>query len=241
MKIKKRGNKILKRIGSGRAMTFASNSDRVELPAGATLKGLGNATAECWFKPTSNPSNNAPIYYESTVTGGGFTRFGIYQTSAGEILAVVRDSDSGTAFTITYSGVKNNTWYHLAITYDSSTDIFALYVNGVLIGSNSAAKGTFSNTVPVAISIGHAPNISTSIRGVIDEMRIWTTTRTQDQIKSNMFKEVSPQAGLLFYSPIRNSSGNLLDESGNSLNGSVTGTTRNISDSPVNVKLIKAA
>jgi hypothetical protein len=239
-KILYRRSKLLKKLGSGRGVAFTANTHFVTLPAGATVKGLSTASAEMWFKPTGTPGVNSPIYYESTISGSGFTRFGVFQLTTGDFLAVARDTDAGTAYTVTYSGPKNNTWYHLAICYSNSTDLFDFYVNGVLAGSHSTTKGAFSNTTPVSIQIGYIPASTTAVRGVVDDFRLWTTYRTQSDIRSNMFREILPQAGLLVYYPIDNSSGNLIDKSGNGLHATLScSPSRNISDSPINLKLLR--
>ena len=82
--------------------------------------------------------------------------------------------------------LQPNTWYHIAGTYDG-TDL-KLYVNGVLEGSLYAP-----GEIPITLSpliIGAGSNSNTSISnyfvGIIDEVRIWSVARTQEEIQSKM-------------------------------------------------------
>ena len=145
--------------GAGRtaqnAVAFGGSGAYVAVPAALSVKGLLAASVALWFKPTANPSSNAGLYFEAT-SSSGYTRFALFHQSSGNAQAVMRDNDSAGSFAVASpSALTIGTWVHLCATVDSVTDILTLYVNGVSVGTNTVAKGAFTNTAPNGtISVG---------------------------------------------------------------------------------------
>lgn len=98
---------------------------------------------------------------------------------------------------------------HLAVGHDGSNLVFM--INGEIVGSEQV-NYTPNNTEPLIMT---AP-------GVLDEVRVWNSFRSQEQIKDNMNKEISSvPADLVGYWKLNN---NALDSSGNNHHGTVNGT-----------------
>jgi hypothetical protein len=95
------------------------------------------------------------------------------------------------------------TWTHIAVSYNTATDTWKLYINGAL--DKTLALG--GNYTPQFLSdinacIGSTLNTSTSIRqgffnGRIDEVRIWNTVRTDAEIAANYNSELTTGTGLI--------------------------------------------
>lgn len=95
------------------------------------------------------------------------------------------------------------TWTHIAVSYSTATDIWKLYINGVL--DKTLALG--ANFTPQSLSninacIGSTLNTNTSIRpgffnGRIDEARIWNVVRTDAEIAANYNSELTSGIGLV--------------------------------------------
>jgi len=86
-------------------------------------------------------------------------------------------------------------WAHVAGTWDGST--MKLYFNGEEVGS-TAASGTLSMDNTIWISRGDPDEQMGT--GWVDEVRLWNIARTGDQIRSNMYKELSgSETGLTNY------------------------------------------
>jgi hypothetical protein len=155
-------------------------------PRTASLKGRTAATVESIFRieSYSTSGNNVAMVFEPTNAAGGYSRmyFGfIYQAASDMRLYVVfRDTDTGTAFTLTDpAGLTLDTWYHAAVTVDSATEYLRLYRNGSQVAENSASKGVFTTGLPnTSITIGaYVPN-SAWHDGPIDEVRISGVARS---------------------------------------------------------------
>ncbi len=79
-----------------------------------------------------------------------------------------------------------NTWYHVAMTYDKAEGFIRFYVNGEL-----RCSSPFDSDIRASdggpLYIGYNPSGGDEYsRGMIDEVRIWKTIRTPDEIRSNM-------------------------------------------------------
>ncbi len=94
---------------------------------------------------------------------------------------------------------NDDLWHHIAVVKEgSSTNQVLLYVDGVLVDS-----GTDSNLMAnVNAEIGRIDNSSDyrNFPGIIDELRIWNTARTQAEISANKDIElVGTETGLTAY------------------------------------------
>ena len=93
-----------------------------------------------------------------------------------------------------------NQWYHSAATYDGSSVKY--YLNGCLV-SEIPASGTIVTTdLITGIGMQSANPLATSenFRGNIDEVRIWNTVRTQNELELNAnFLFPTTQPGLVAY------------------------------------------
>ena len=93
-------------------------------------------------------------------------------------------------------------WHHAAVTYDTATDTWNLYLDGNL--ERTLAVG--GNFTPETTSIQHAglgtAMTSTGVaagffNGVLDEVRIWNVARSQAQIQAARDQELTSGTGLI--------------------------------------------
>ena len=93
-----------------------------------------------------------------------------------------------------------NTWYHIAATYDGAS--IKYYVNGCLVNEIPATGDIVVNNWNTAIGTkSNWPTGPEQFRGKIDEVRIWQTARTEAEIALNMNLLLNPttEPGLLAY------------------------------------------
>lgn len=88
--------------------------------------------------------------------------------------------------------------YHLAATYDGA--IAKYYVNGVVIASAPKTGDLIQNSFQAYIGNNQAL-MNTQLEGYIDELRIWSVARTQQELIDNMYSLANPtaQTGLRAY------------------------------------------
>ncbi len=123
-----------------------------------------------------------------------------------------------------------NTWYHVAVSYDSATQTLNLYKNGILIATATGVPAPINGNL---VHIGCFNPGSNVFRGNIDEVRIWNRALPIAEIQNNMNCELpSPttQNGLIAYyqfnqgfNAVTNTGvTTLADASGNSNTGTLT-------------------
>ncbi|MFA6185458.1 MAG: DUF2341 domain-containing protein [Candidatus Shapirobacteria bacterium] len=164
----------LKFSGSGQAVSVVDNS---------TLKPTAAITTEAWFNTIDKTVTSQRIL--SKTEGSG------YQLSINENSACPSSTlcflinINGTYYSATYasSNLSNNTWYHIAGSYDGTT--VKLFLNG----SNIGTTATISNTITQAaynLCIGSETDAGSCtsgfFNGKIDHVKIYDYARTPAQI-----------------------------------------------------------
>ncbi|GCL50870.1 hypothetical protein NIES3804_24430 [Microcystis aeruginosa NIES-3804] len=96
--------------------------------------------------------------------------------------------------------LPENTWIHVAVTYDSSTQRMELYKNGQLIATSTNVPRLATSHPKIVIG---AYNYKGLFKGSIAEVRIWNKARTQAEIQANMSQRLSSkEPNLVAYYPL---------------------------------------
>ena len=122
--------------------------------------------------------------------------------------------------------VQKDEWQHVALVVNSTDLTATFYVNGEEGAIHSPTGPEDADYANIGAEIswdnmfvggGHA-DIGRTIIGVIDEIRVWSVARTQDEIIENMTYEINPETtdDLLAYYTCNGSPGDtiLYDDSG---------------------------
>ncbi len=163
-----------------------------------------------------SPTPNDHYWMLSTTTSGANTvlRFRLK----------TNDNQPTASLVATTGDLSENTWYHIAATYDGTT--MKLFLDGNLVGS-MPKTGSVSTNSSVGVWIGGNPPTATGHpwQGKIDEVRIWNTARTLAELQANSSSELSgSEAGLQAYYKFNEGTGQTLkDDAGN--NNTVLGST----------------
>lgn len=121
---------------------------------------------------------------------------------------------------------QDSAWVHLATVF-SAGDKMTGYINGVKVQEVSVSSNQIgSNSSPFII--GNAPwdLVSLQTFGYIDEIRVWSTARSEEDIKANMFKHLrGNESGLVAYYDFNQADGTtLIDKTANANNGTIYGS-----------------
>lgn len=160
----------------------------------------------------------------------------------GNIHTLISEGSTGFAFTVGYAAdgtiqlgdpaifpstgvpMTFDAWTHFALSYNSVTTIASLYVNGKL--KTNLGGFFFNDDQP--FRIGVQTDLSQPTVGKIDEVKAWGTTRSQFQIKGDMFgtPDVNDNNLIAWYK-MDDASGtsvaNSANSTGNSQNGAISG------------------
>ncbi|MES2431447.1 MAG: carbohydrate-binding protein [Bacteroidota bacterium] len=117
---------------------------------------------------------------------------------------------------------KKGLWYHIAAVINAAGNA-TVYVNGVSIGTSVSVLNNGITGTPFKIGISWSWATNEQFEGGIDEVRVWKTRRTANEIASNFLGVISPSnTDLLAYYKFNQSSGTSLpDLTSNANNGSM--------------------
>ena len=203
------------------SLTFDGSNDRIT--TNGTLNNLSGFTLELWLYPHSASSSMAIIGENNLIEFGyGSSKSLRIWTWAGT--NTVSWNFNSTTFPF-------NTWHHVAVVGNATASPYlSIYVNGELKKSGGSNPGS-------TFGIGHTPRSYTIYiaktvwgdndkyyDGLMDEVRIWNDVRTQDEIKSTMFKQIGgDESNLQAYYMMSSTSGTtLVDNSANSYDGTIS-------------------
>jgi hypothetical protein len=155
--------------------------------------------------------------------------FGIDATT-GHLAADFEEAQSGATpslnHPITGTGViaADNTWHHVAATYDGAT--WNLYLDGnldgtLLVGATRPPNTATAVTTAVGTSMNSSGTAAGFFAGTVDEVRIWSVARTQAQIQAAKNQELTSGTGLVGRWGLNEGTGSSL---ANSVAGGVSGT-----------------
>ena len=116
--------------------------------------------------------------------------------------------------------ISANQWYHVAAVKEGATRV--IYVNGIEYQLSGSALNVSANNNPIRIGSDYGGRY---FDGRIDEVRIWNTARTQEEISLTMNTPPSMEdTGLIAYYNFNSGSGDILfDQTGNGLDGAIMG------------------
>jgi Concanavalin A-like lectin/glucanases superfamily len=86
-------------------------------------------------------------------------------------------------------------WHHVAYTFDATTHL--LYVDGALVDTETLAT---DGRTPTTVWLGSSDGSTNRFKGAMDEVRVWSVTRTAAQVVSDMaHRPAGAEAGLCAY------------------------------------------
>ncbi|HKK82487.1 MAG TPA: LamG domain-containing protein [Prolixibacteraceae bacterium] len=207
------------------ALDFNGSTDYINAGNNASFNVGNTVTFEAWIYPEdlssrfslfSTRSENAAGSWQVEVGAGSGSSNVIAVTGVGTWVAESEDN-----------AITLNQWNHIAFVRDGTTGTGSctFYVNGNQVALQSETAYTFiDNTSDKVICAG--TNFGSLFNGKIDEVRIWNSTRTQDEIQQSIYGGLAgTETGLIAYYPMNEGSGtSTTDNSSNSNTGTFIGS-----------------
>lgn len=167
--------------------------------AAATTTTADSYTLEAWFRADSLQNGDASILS----LGDSLLSVGI--DHGGQLSLTAFGNDYG----IATADLRDNSWHHVALNVLKSTKGSAtLYLDGNPVRqlSASAVPAFQGDALIVGAHRSTASGIALLdkfLRGAVDEVRLWTGTRTAEVVREMMYSRVSPESeGLAAYYPM---------------------------------------
>jgi signal transduction histidine kinase/CheY-like chemotaxis protein/ligand-binding sensor domain-containing protein len=213
-----------------RVLDLDGTGDHVRLPA-FVFTNLSQATVESWMKWRSF-SSPARVFdfgerQREMYVGAGLTGS---MTPHSAMLKFLVVDDAGNRRRVEVSGgVRLNEWAHLAVV--TGPGGVRLYLNGMLVATNDHT-GSLSSVGGRNYFLGrdnYSPNPAGMLDGQLDEVRVWSVARTENEIRETMFRKLmgrEPGLAGLWNFDDANSPGR--DASTNAHHGQLIGDARSV-------------
>ena len=156
--------------------------DFVEVADHSSLQMTNEVTMEAWINHAGTGTGSQII-----VNKEGEYELGI-TADTGEIKFAIARPDNTWAWHDTGHLVTAGDWTHVAVTYDGVAGEAKTYINGELVDT-FAQSGVMGDVYSAFndLFIGGRENATNQrFQGQIDDVRIWSSTRTQGEIQSGM-------------------------------------------------------
>ena len=201
-------------------LTFDGSNDKVT--TNLSMNNWSAFTYEVWVYPESSGSREGVIGHNDIIEFGFNPANRIHFWTA---------KGSQVNWNFTSSTLPYNTWHHIVGVGDgtANSNNLKIYVNGVLKAEGGSAPssdhyGSANYSVNIGAGAYDPLNSTQYYDGNLDEIRIWNSARTLEEIKSNMFKHLDgDESNLQAYYQMSSASGTtLVDNSANSYDGTIS-------------------
>ena len=207
------------------------------VPDSASLDLTTTGTIEAWIQATSctTSDTDAGIVTKgataATCYGFGLAGGTLFPGGTAQNIGFRLGADVLTATSHTLVAGK---WYHVACVWDAAT--MSIYINGVLENSGPVTGGGAPVSAD-ALILGRQSITATPVQyfGVIEEFRLWSTARTQAEIRDNMCRTLTlPDGDLACYLQYNEYGGTVAgDASGNANDADTTNVSQVCSEAPL--------
>jgi len=124
------------------------------------------------------------------------------------------------------TSVNDGNWHHVALTMNAASKVATLYIDGTADGSKTFTGNALNLVQGDGAFIGGViSSDNTYFKGMIDEVRIWNTLRTAQQISDNKDEQISSsQANLVAHYQMDDVKGGIVhDATSNAGHGALNG------------------
>lgn len=211
----------------GKCINFNQSTNRVTftVPNSMESTNLPNFTVAVWFYQRS--FSNINRVFEPNSNGNGFAI--IYDTAVGLRGSVAHATQLGIA-DMPIGSLRTHTWYRYVMTWSDANNSPDVYLNGALFPTTKTNKvGARGTTWTGATAyLGNRSSLDRQFDGLMDEFCVWNRVLTTEEISNDYYRNIIPSSGLILRYMMDETSGSLTDASGNSITGTPTNVTQNV-------------
>jgi hypothetical protein len=168
----------------GQSFVFNGSTSYITVPAspsldiGATGSGI---TIEGWINPVSSDENAPIVEWDSSSTDG--LQFWVQQPLW--LFANLEDTGGNPHLIYSANGaVATNVWQHVALTYDKTSGVTVIYLNGTVLVTTNLGSFTPQTTYPLNIGrrTGQPVGLNDTFNGGIDELSLYNLALSASEI-----------------------------------------------------------
>lgn len=129
-----------------------------------------NFTVECWLYPLSSGGQSVMNYSNGQSASTNWA-WEMYQNNGTTIQFAVYDSDGASGYVASSTGLRINTWNHIAVVRNGNT--MSIYVNGIVGGTTASVTGvSVFNKSAATLKISGYNNATYQYTGYVSNARI---------------------------------------------------------------------
>ena len=169
------------------ALAFITPADHVVCDAITDLNLTGALSVEAWINPAG--WGNVPnLGYGRILDKQSFKLYlvGTHPawTSNCLLLELIHDDGSLSRSFTPEGSISLNSLQHVAATYDGS-GVVVIYIDGVsqILEQSASPNGPLQDNLDYELYIGNSAALNLAFQGMIDEVRLWSTVRSGDDIE----------------------------------------------------------
>ena len=168
----------------GGALSLNGSTQFGQVADSPQLDGTNKLSISLWVRPTNLDSTNPRFLVSKRINATNNCSYSLFFHTGNKLFVDIDGSNNRFSTNTTFA---NNTWYHIALTYDGTAPAASrvkLYVNGLL---NRTAAETSASIPNYASDLwfGQAnASYSTKYGGLLDEVQILRHTLTSSEIES---------------------------------------------------------
>lgn len=157
---------------------YFDGGDYVLMDSGTNYSNTQSHTYSAWVKLTANPASYAWIINN----GGGNTGTSlIIRNVGGNVLKPAFFYNGGASVVNGNTTLSLNTWYQLTTSYDTNTAKVSFYIDGKFDSTSNTLTSWNSGSTAFRIGSWYTPSYYPT--GLIDEVKIYNSALTADQVK----------------------------------------------------------
>lgn len=180
----------LSNTGCSTSLSFNGANQYVQIADDQTLHPEAGLTLEAWVK-LSNRTGGAIV----AKPYGNAKNDSFALDYNGGILDAVVNTEGNERATYAWSPTLDQ-WYHVAMTFDDSSDTLRLYIDGAQVSSAVTSRSLAYDAHPIYFGIDiDDGSYVLPFHGQIDNVRIWNYARSEAEI-SGSFKKILPSGTL---------------------------------------------
>lgn len=159
---------------TGGYMQFDGINDGVSITTNQSLNvtSTNMFSISCWVKSETNCASGARIICERYIASPGYFSYGLMGITNNYRVYAIGATRTIGAY---YGPISVGTWVHLVGTMNYATGESKLYLNGVLVKTQTYAGGTGANGTPTAtVWLGKRYDNSRYWKGGVDALQIYS-------------------------------------------------------------------
>ncbi len=217
------------------ALDLDGNGSYVEIFDSESINNiLDQVTVSAWIKCTAFPDGSSPIISKTDERDPEFKNRSYFLNLRSDGSIRFATSPKGESDVKLYSptnAIELNTWTHIAGVIDAKNDNIKFFIDGIEVGNRDfmGVKSIYNSKLPLRIGwTQEEVPTHASVKGLIDEVRVWSIARTEADIRSDMVTQLNgDEPGLVGYWKFdEETDGIISDMSPNQNDGKLVGNSK---------------